>query len=260
MKNTTLILALIMCFVSYHVFALPSHDLNPRPGGPTTVSGGPNTISGGPNTITGGTNTVSGGTTTVSGGPTTVSGGDTTITGGNTTIAGGTIKGPDSVDQGATDRIPVTPKIVEFMLKRDGNSDGLKFYLSKPFTLKIHEQKETAEVEFTNGMVILNPANPADEKRIEFSVSSEGKLTDIPGPEKGRDLEIFFQEQAKTLIFRRNVQLNCYELYVVKIMDNRSYETVTSNERPRLYVHGQDKRNISTEVQVLPATGTRSDN
>jgi hypothetical protein len=85
-------------------------------------------------------------------------------------------------------------------------------------------------------------------------------LTDIPGPEKGRDLEIFFQEQGKTLIFRRNVQQNCYELYFVKILDNRSYETLTSNERPRLYVHGQDKRNISDEVKVLPATDTAHDN
>jgi hypothetical protein len=187
MKNTLLILAFIMCFVSYQGFAGGSKEKSPT-----------------------------------------------------------------------TSRIPVTSKIVEFMLKNDGSSDGLKFYLSKPFTLKIYEQKETAEVEFNKGMVILNPAGPADEKRIAFTVNNEGRLTDIPGADKGRELHVLFQD--RTLIFKRNVQQNCYELSSVKILDNRYYKTVTSNEPPRLYVHGQDKRNISDEVQVLPVTAAQSDN
>jgi hypothetical protein len=175
MKNTALILAFIMCFVSYHVFAggEPERKIvggkntitggtNAISGGTTTVSGGPTTVSGGTTAVSGGTTAVSGGTTTVSGGTTAVSGGTTTVSGGTTTVSGGNIIVPGA--QGAADRIPVTSKIVEFMLKKDGSSDGLKFYLSKPFTLKIYEQKETHEVEIVEGMVILNPANPADEK------------------------------------------------------------------------------------------------
>ncbi|MDR0475468.1 MAG: hypothetical protein LBH43_17575 [Treponema sp.] len=254
MKNTALILALIMCFVSYQVFAFGVAEKPPKPPKPQKVTN----IKGGENKITGGNNTISGGATTVSEGPTTVNGGPTEIRGGTTTVSGGNIIVPGA--QGAADRIPVTFKIVEFMLKRDGSADGLKFYLSKPVTLRIYEQKETKEVEFTNGMVILNPANPADEKIIEFSENNEGKLTDIPGPEKGRDLEIFFQEHGKTLIFRRNVQQNCYELYSVKILDNRSYRIVAPNERPRLVVRGKDNRNISDEVKVVPTTGTAHDN
>jgi hypothetical protein len=133
----------------------------------------------------------------------------------------------------------------------------LKFYLSKPFTLKIHEQKETAEVEFINGMVILNQPGPANEKRIEFPDDSEGKLIDIPGPGKGRELHLLFQ--GRTLIFKRNVHQNCYDLSSVKVIDYKFYETVSSGEAPRLYVYGQDRRNPYTEVLVLPVTKASHD-
>jgi X-X-X-Leu-X-X-Gly heptad repeat protein len=266
-----------MCFVSYQGFAGGSQESSlstPSSDVKSTITGETNAINNGTNTITNGTNTIINGTNTINNGTNTINNGTNTINSGNTIIneenitlprGGGDEKpgepGGQSSNQETSDRIPVTSKIVEYMLKNDRSSDGLKFYLSKPFVLKIYEQKETAEVEFINGMVILNSPNPAKETILEFKVEYEGKLIDIPGPDKGRELQIFFQEHdGKTLIFRRNVQLNCYELSSVKILDNRSYETVFSNDPPRLYVHGQDNRDNSTTVQVIPVPDVPNNN
>jgi hypothetical protein len=154
--------------------------------------------------------------------------------------------------------IPVTPRIVEYLLQKDGSSDVLKFYLSMPFTMKIYEQNETAEIEIINNMVILNPPNPANEKVIEFLKDSEGILTEFSGPgaDKGSEIKILFQEQGKTLVFKRDRQQNCYLLSSVIINDRRPYE-INPSEPIQLCVAGESKR--PTEVMVVSADFEYSD-
>jgi len=158
----------------------------------------------------------------------------------------GTGGGNNTSPQGTTKRILVTPKIVQFLLQN--KADGIKFYLSRPFTLKIYEKNETKEIEISNNMVILNPANPANEEEIIFSVDSEGILSDIPGPDKGGELQINFNEKGKILRFRRNGQH--YELFDVKIIDNRHYKINIPPEPIQLCVSGEDNR--KPEVQAVP--------
>ncbi|MDR2730464.1 MAG: glucosaminidase domain-containing protein [Treponema sp.] len=274
MKKIALLLAFFVCFINCQGFAKGKQQDNGKADGNSVITGGNNTINNGNNTITGGTSTIdggvttvkegstgiTGGTTSITGGTTTVKEGSTNITGGTTTITGGNIVGVGNQDserkssyQAVSDRIPVIPKIVEFLLQNDGSSDDLKFYLSKPFTLKIYEQNETSDIEISNKMVILNPAN---ENLIEFSIDSEGLLTDIPGPDKGRELQIHFQMQDKTLVFRRNGQQNYYELSSI-MKDNSSYQ-IAFSESIQLYISGRNKQ--KTEVQVSSVDFSFNDN
>jgi hypothetical protein len=219
MKNTALILAFIMCFVSYQGFA----------GGVRQA--------------------VKKNTEAVEEATKAVEASTEAVKAHTSAIEKKNLPGP-----APTDRIPVTSKVVEYMLKNEGNSEGLKFYLSNPITLKIYEQKEIEEVEFNNKMVTLNPAAPVIEKIIDFSVNNEGKLNGIGiPPDKGTELKILFSngKESKTLIFKRNMRQNCYEFHSVDAIDNKTYQTVFSDP-PQLYVHGQDKRN--TEVRVFPVT------
>jgi hypothetical protein len=97
-----------------------------------------------------------------------------------------------------SDRIPVTPKIVASLLNYNGSYDELKFYISKKFYLEIYEQKETAEIEINKDRVIINPVSiPNTPTEIEFSIDNEGILDDILGSDKGRELQILFKQQGK---------------------------------------------------------------
>jgi len=157
----------------------------------------------------------------------------------------GDTSGSKTSNQGTSDRIPVNYQIVQFFMRSEKNSEGLKFYLSKPFTLKISEQNDTKEIENRNNMIIINPASPANEIPIEFPITSEGIL--IPGLDQGSRLRILFQQQGKTLIFTRNVQQNNYELSNIEgIKDYKS----NINEPIQLMVLGQNNR--KSEVQAFP--------
>jgi len=171
--------------------------------------------------------------------------------GGNT----GTPPKDNTSNQVTADKIPVTPKIVQFLLQNEKNSDGLKFYLSRPFTLKISEQNEIAEIEIRNNMIIINPANPANEREIDFPITSEGIL--MSGIENGRELQIFFQKQSKKLVFTRNVQQNSYELVNIEgIKDYKSNIT----EPILLLVSGQNNRNAEVHAVPIDFTVNNSNN
>jgi hypothetical protein len=149
-------------------------------------------------------------------------------------------------------RIPVTPQITEFLLEKEENFKGVKFYLSNPLTL--YEQKETAKIENKNGVVILNSANP-DE--IKISTDSEGIYIPFAEPrhDRNKELQIFFQKQDKTLIFTR--RQNSYELSSVVMKENKSYRTDLF-ENIQLLLYGEDNREI--KVHVVPVNIVSPDN
>jgi hypothetical protein len=167
--------------------------------------------------------------------------------------------GDKQPSQSVSDKIPVTPKIVEFILKNYGRSSELKFYLSRAFTLKETTQKENTDIEIIdNNKIRLNKINPANEQPIEFTKDSEGILAGLPGSD-GMEIKIFFKEQDKQdkiLVFRRNGQQNRYELFSV-IKDNRSHP-MSFSEPVQLYLFGVDDRD--PEVKVVSADFEYYDN
>jgi hypothetical protein len=247
MKKTALILTFLVCFISYQGFAGGNVDVSEIKKGITKLEGDVKDINGKTTKLEGDVTGINGRITKLEGGG-----------GGGDRIQPG--PRDNTTNQATSSRIPVTPKIVQFLLNNNGSYDGLKFYLSKPFTLNIYEQNETAEIEIVNSnMIVLNPVNPANIKPIKFSIDSEGILVDIlpQGADKGREIQIRFNEQGKILIFARNTQQNCYELFDVKVIDNRNYK-VNIPEPIQLYVSGQNKR--ESEVQAVPSDFTYNPN
>ena len=156
-------------------------------------------------------------------------------------------------NQGASNRIPVTAKIVQFLLKDDENSKGLKFYISEAIIVKIFESKETAEIEKKNNMIVLNNPQLPDtpKKTTEFTKDCEGVINGF-GPEndKGSQIKIRFPEQEnRTLIFTRNIQRDNYELTEVEILDDKT-RRVDSLVTIHLLVSGSNDR--KTELKVMP--------
>jgi len=251
MKKTVLILTFLVCVINYYGFAFPKRDPDPQiPGGSSTMDKEIAKIDGELKSISGKITKLEGDVTGISGRLTKLEGDVTSISGRLTKLeSGGGSPGPNPSPV-ISSRIPITPKIVQFILQNVGSSDGLKFYISKKFYLEIYEQKETAEIEINKDKVIINPVStPNAPTEIEFSVDSEGVLDDIPGPDKGRELQILFQQQGKNfkLVFRRNAQQNGYELFSV----NNIYKNykIRASEPIQLYVAGEDRRKV--EVQAV---------
>jgi hypothetical protein len=152
---------------------------------------------------------------------------------------------------GTVSRVPVNSEIVDLIIKNEKNLVDLKYYLSKPFMLKIDEQKKVAEVVINgNGMLEINPAND-NRPNLDFSVEDEEKLMDrLNG---GMDFLIFYQKQNTTLRFRKNIQQDCFELFLV-FLDNKSYNIRFDGEPPRLSVYGQDNRTTEGRVNLISNT------
>jgi len=171
----------------------------------------------------------------------------------NKQITGSTVTPPggNMTNQVITERILVTPKIIQYLLEKNINTEGLKFFPSNKFSLEIYDQKESDEIKIDNNMIILNSPNTVNEpsKRIEISKDSEGILSPSTEPDKSGKLQISFQEQGKkiNLIFRKNTQQNCYELFEANDVF-KNYKIIFS-EHILLYVSGQDNR----KVQAVPA-------
>jgi hypothetical protein len=154
----------------------------------------------------------------------------------------------------AEGKIPVTPDIVEALLnKGDSSFDGLIFYLSKSFTMKIYEQNETKGIEIIDKRVIINQPNSDNGREIDFPDNSEGVWIDRA--DRGREIKIYFKKQDKTLVFSK--RQNSYDLSSVIMKDKRSYITNPS-EPIRLCVAGENK--LPTEVRVVSTDFAYSDN
>jgi hypothetical protein len=147
-------------------------------------------------------------------------------------------------DTAAIGKIPVTSGIVDYFLNSNGKYEGLKFYLSKPFALKI--QNDIAEIDVKDNMVMLNSPNP--DKEIKFTEDSEGILNEISMSDKGSEIKILFKEEGKTLVFIRKP--NGYELSSIVINDRRT-QKIQLSEPIKLLVSG--KNNRKAEVNVASA-------
>jgi hypothetical protein len=246
MKKTVLILAFLVCFISYHGFAGGSKQTEATKANTAAVEASTqaNTLA----TAASRANTAAVEAFTILAGEP-----NTPVPGEKIPPGQGDQKEQQSSNQETADRIPVNSKIVEFLSKNEEIFDELTFYLSKEFTLKINEHKETAEVEHNNGMIILNQTSTNNETEKKFPVDSKGKLH----KNTGRELEIFFKDQGRILIFRENVQRNCYELFSVKIGDT-AYKAVQNVEPPQLLIHGKNEQKM--EVRVFPVTALPADN
>jgi hypothetical protein len=169
-------------------------------------------------------------------------------------IQGDYLKDPFKVDGYPPEgnKIIVTPNIVEFiLLQKDGKANDLKFYLSKPFTLKIQEQNENAGIDIENNMIVLGPVNPTDEKTpVKFTNDSEGLLIEIPEPDKGSELKIHFQKENRTLVFKRDRPRNCYILFSVIINAKKPYK-IEHSEVIQLLVSGKDNREAEVKVAAI---------
>jgi len=156
-------------------------------------------------------------------------------------------------NQGASNRIPVTAKIVQFLLKDDENSKGLKFYISEAIIVKIFESKETAEIEKKNNMIVLNNPQLPDtpKKTTEFTKDCEGVINGFgPESDRGSQIKIRFPDQEnRTLIFTRNSQRDNYELTEVEVLDDKT-RRVDSLTNIQLMVSGSNDR--KTELNVMP--------
>jgi hypothetical protein len=221
MKKTVWILAFLVCFISYQGFAGGGGDITKIKEDTTQIKGDTAKIKGDTAEIT--------------------------------KIKDDTAKIKEEVEkiltssqsaQATVKTIPVTPQIAEFLLEKEENSKGVKFYLSNPLTL--YKQKETAKIENRNGVIIVNSTNP-DEIRI--TTDSEGIYIPFAEPknDRSRELQIFFQKQDQTLIFTR--RQNNYELSSVIMKGSRSYETKLFDNIQLLF-SGEDNREI--KVNVVP--------
>jgi len=155
----------------------------------------------------------------------------------------------NTTSQAAADRILVTPQIVQFILQKNANQEGLKFYPSNKLSLELNEKKVTEEIKKENGMIILNTPIVVNElKEIEISKDSEGILTGFPEPaDKGNKLQISFQDV--NFIFIRNKQQNCYELFEVNAANKEPINKFS--ELILLYVSGQDNRKVQAVSKDL---------
>ena len=170
------------------------------------------------------------------------------------TPVGGTTVSPQN--QGTSERIPVTPRIVQqFLLKDDENSSGLKFYISEAIVVKIFESKETAEIQKNDYMIVLNnPQSPdTPKKTIEFSKDSEGVINGFgPESDRSRQIKIRFPDQEnRTLIFTRNMQRESYELTEVEVLDDKIRRVDNTPFSIQLMIAGRNDR--KTELKVMPA-------
>jgi hypothetical protein len=170
------------------------------------------------------------------------------------TPGGGTTVSPQN--QGTSERIPVTPRIVQqFLLKDDENSSGLKFYISEAIVVKIFESKETAEIVKKDYMIVLNnPQSPdTPKKTIEFSKDSEGVINGFgPESDRSRQIKIRFPDlENRTLIFTRNMQRESYELTEVEVLDDKIRRVDNSPFSIQLMIAGRNDR--KTEIKVMPA-------
>jgi hypothetical protein len=168
------------------------------------------------------------------------------------TLGGGS--GGNPSNQGTSDRLPVNRKIVQFLLKDEKNSNGLKFYLSEAIIVKIFETKEIAEIQNINNKIVLsNPQSPDTPKSTtEFSKDSEGIINGFgPANDKGRQIKIRFPDKEnRTLIFTRNTQKDNYELTEIEVLDDKT-RRVDSLVTIQLMVSGTNDR--KTELKVIPA-------
>jgi len=162
--------------------------------------------------------------------------------------------GGNSQNRGPLPRIPVNQRIVKFLLEDDGNSSGLKFYISEAIVVKIFEAKETAEIEKKDNMIVLNNPQLPDtpKKTTEFSKDSEGVINGFgPESDRGRQIKIRFPDQEnRTLIFTRNLQKDNYELTEVEVLDDK-IRRIDSLFAIELMVAGSNDR--KTELKVMPA-------
>jgi hypothetical protein len=181
--------------------------------------------------------------------------GDITSISGKLDLLNGKIPDPGNVipepgpedapsDPAAGGKIPVTAGIVDYFLNSNGKYEGLKFYLSKPFALKI--QNDIAEIEVKDNMVMLN--SPIPDREIKFTENSEGVLNEISPSEKGGEIKILFQEEGKTLVFIRKP--GGYELSSAVLNDRRTQE-IQLPEPIQLLVSGKDNR--QAEVKAASA-------
>jgi len=236
MKRTALILAFLVCFINYQGFAKGLFEKKPQKTDENIATKDDVKKMGEQIIASMNEEFKNRGTPTPGGG----SGGG----------SGTTVNPPN---QGNSSRIPVTPKIVQFLLKDDDNSTGLKFYISEAIIVKIFESKETAEIEKKDNMIVLNNPQLPDtpRKTTEFSKDSEGVINGFgPANDRGRQIKIRFPDKEnRTLIFTRNVQKDNYELTEVEVLDDKT-RRVDSIVSIQLMVSGTNDR--KTEFKVMP--------
>jgi len=131
--------------------------------------------------------------------------------------------------------------------------DGLDFYFSKSFSIKINEKKNANPYDVSNGDLALNEEN-SSQNLIDFTMDEKGKLENIDDSRKGREiLEIYFPDNPDKknirLRFVRNSK-NCFELVSAKI-DVNNYTFRFPDTPPSLYIRPNfDIPN--TEIQAIP--------
>ena len=237
MKKTTLLLAFLVFFIGYHGFAKGIFD-KPKDKKKTEVS---NAAEADIKKISEDLNKINGEIIKIN---------------GDIKDIKEIKKNQENVNQVTTERILVTPQIVQFLLKNNVSLDGLKFFPSNRFSLEIYEKKETDEIKKDNNMIILNSPNNVNEptNRIEISKDSEGTCTNIPEPDKGSKLQITYQlhEKKINLLFGMNSQQNSYELFEAN--DVTKNYSIKFSEPILLYVSGQDNR----KAQAVPVDFVRS--
>jgi hypothetical protein len=240
-KKTALILAFLVCFVNYQGFACGSRQRTT----PTSTPSEPvenSAIDTNINTIK---NDIS------------------RINEGIVRIEGKLPQGGQGAQPSiqTTDKLPVTPEIVGYLLENSGGAEVLKYYVSKEFTLKIYGQDKNSGINISDNMIIINPVDPDDEKNVKetivFTTASEGIWIKFGSdPDKGREITIYFKDQNKALLFLRNRQQDCYVLSKVEMDGN--YIT-TPSETIQLYVSGRNNQPIQpAEVKVASAGSDNS--
>jgi len=243
MKKTALILAFLVCFINYQGFAGGKPEKKPQKTDENIATKDDVKKMG--ESIIASMNEEFKKRATVSPGSVTP--------GGSSTV--------NTSNSGNSNRIPLTPKIVQFLLKDDENSNGLKFYISEAIIVKIFEAKETAEIEKKNNMIVLNNPQLPDtpKKTTEFTKDSEGVINGFgPESDRARQIKIRFPDQEnRTLIFTRNTQRDNYELTEVEILDDK-IRRVDSLVSIQLMVSGTNDR--KTELKVMPVEYTYINN
>jgi hypothetical protein len=234
MKNTALILAFIMCFVSYQGFAGGTNEVIKE----FTAAVVKNTEASALNTAK-------------------------TLEAIENHKKSGIGDPPlvPPVEENNT-RIDFTPEYLGMIMRSQTDFTDYSFYLSKEIKLMIIKPNTLNQdgIESKDGMFIVNRPIEIESNKIEdengvISINSVGKLLS-PTAENSNLIKITFLDQKKTLIFRKNVHKNLFELDGIENTDNqnRFITYIGEDQPPYLKIFGRDdNRNKRVEVSASGA-------